>query len=198
MQRLNHPLFLLNFTSEKPKPLYKSLLIYLVYGEMMPYIEQDRRKPYQPVIKRITQDLANINDNVSYDATIRDLAEAEQEVERLLVDVDMELQDGDLNYIMTKILKNLKIDDIAHFQENRLFETFKISFVNIVRFIYTPRYFNYNRALGLFTSCGKEWERRNPNNCVLVTRMFNQMIDVFYKYNQGPYEDNKRELNGDV
>lgn len=57
-------------------------------------------------------------------------------------------QDGALNYSVTKVLKNL----------------------------YEPRYFNYNRAMGVLSSIQAEWYRR----------------DV------GPYEDKKIQENGDV
>ena len=57
-------------------------------------------------------------------------------------------QDGALNYAVTKVLKNL----------------------------YPPKYFNYNRAMGVLGSIQAEWYRR----------------DV------APYEDQKITENGDV
>lgn len=60
----------------------------------------------------------------------------------------IEQQDGALNYAVTKILKEL----------------------------YEPKYFNYNRAMGVLCSIQAEWYRR----------------DV------GPYEDEKINENGDV
>ena len=57
-------------------------------------------------------------------------------------------QDGALNYTVTKVLKNL----------------------------YPPKYFNYNRAMGVLSSIQAEWYRR----------------DV------APYEDQKIAENGDV
>jgi hypothetical protein len=65
-----------------------------------------------------------------------------------LKSLPVEDQDGALNYSVTKILKNL----------------------------YEPRYFNYNRAMGVLSSIQSEWYRR----------------DV------GPYEDKKIKENGDV
>lgn len=65
-----------------------------------------------------------------------------------LKNLPLEEQDGALNYAVTKILKEL----------------------------YTPRYFNYNRAMGVLGSIQAEWYRR----------------DV------GPYEDQKIQENGDV
>lgn len=59
-----------------------------------------------------------------------------------------EEQDGAFNYTVTKLLKEL----------------------------YPPRYFNYNRAMGVLSSIQAEWYRR----------------DV------GPYEDKKIIENGDV
>lgn len=56
--------------------------------------------------------------------------------------------DGNLNYIITKILKA----------------------------IYTPRYFNFNRAIGVLESCKLE----------------------FYRRAVAPYEDKKIEEHGDV
>jgi hypothetical protein len=60
----------------------------------------------------------------------------------------LELQDGALNYAVTRALKEL----------------------------YEPKYFNYNRAMGVLSSIQAEWYRR----------------DV------GPYEDKKIIENGDV
>lgn len=60
----------------------------------------------------------------------------------------MEQQDGALNYAITRILKDL----------------------------YEPKYFNYNRAMGVLSSVQAEWYRR----------------DV------APYEDKKIVENGDV
>lgn len=60
----------------------------------------------------------------------------------------LEKQDGALNYAVTKILKEL----------------------------YPPKYFNYNRAMGVLSSIQSEWYRR----------------DVV------PYEDKKIQENGDV
>lgn len=57
-------------------------------------------------------------------------------------------QDGALNYAVTRIMKEL----------------------------YEPRYFNYNRAMGVLSSIQAEWYRR--------------VI--------GPYEDKKIQENGDV
>ncbi len=63
-------------------------------------------------------------------------------------DLPTDQQDGALNYAVTRILKEL----------------------------YEPRYFNYNRAMGVLSSIQAEWYRR----------------DV------GPYEDKKIQENGDV
>lgn len=63
-------------------------------------------------------------------------------------DLPLEQQDGALNYAVTKILKQ----------------------------VYPPKYFNYNRAMGVLSSIQAEWYRR----------------DV------APYEDQKIAENGDV
>lgn len=65
-----------------------------------------------------------------------------------LKSLPVEAQDGALNYAVTKTLKEL----------------------------YLPKYFNYNRAMGVLSSIQAEWYRR----------------DV------GPYEDKKIQENGDV
>lgn len=65
-----------------------------------------------------------------------------------LESLPIEEQDGALNYAVTKILKKL----------------------------YPPKYFNYNRAMGVLSSIQAEWYRR----------------DV------APYEDKKIIQNGDV
>jgi len=65
-----------------------------------------------------------------------------------LKNLSIEQQDGALNYTVTRVLKEL----------------------------YEPKYFNYNRAMGVLSSIQAEWYRR----------------DV------GPYEDKKIAENGDV
>lgn len=87
----------------------------------MPYIKKDDRPPLDELIQPLIAHLKEL---------------------------PMEVQDGALNYSVTKILKEL----------------------------YEPKYFNYNRAMGVLTSIQAEWYRR----------------DV------GPYEDKKIIENGDV
>jgi hypothetical protein len=60
----------------------------------------------------------------------------------------LEKQDGDVNYSVTKLLKAL----------------------------YTPKYFNFNRAMGVLSSIQAEW----------------------YRHDVAPYEDTKIQENGDV
>lgn len=71
-----------------------------------------------------------------------------QDLVKHLKQLPLEEQDGALNYTVTKMLKDL----------------------------YEPRYFNYNRAMGVLSSIQAEWYRR----------------DV------APYEDKKITENGDV
>ncbi len=78
-----------------------------------------------------------------------------QPIDELLISITehisqlpLEEQDGALNYMITKLLKS----------------------------VYTPSYFNYNRAVGLINCIGEEWYRRQI----------------------APYEDKKILENGDV
>jgi hypothetical protein len=87
----------------------------------MPYIKSEKRPIYKDEIESLVKKLEN-----------QPLTE----------------QDGDLNYIVTTIMKRL----------------------------YTPKYFNYNRALGVIESIKQEYYRRVV----------------------GPYEDGKIKENGDV
>jgi hypothetical protein len=87
----------------------------------MPYIKQEKRPLYKEDIENLVRKLA------------------EQPVKE---------QDGDLNYVVTSIMKML----------------------------YQPRYFNYNRAMGVLEAIKQEYYRRVV----------------------APYEDKKIEENGDV
>jgi len=87
----------------------------------MPYIKQEKRPLYKEDIENLVKKLA------------------EQPLQE---------QDGDLNYIITSIMKML----------------------------YQPRYFNYNRAMGVLEAIKQEYYRRVV----------------------APYEDKKIEENGDV
>lgn len=87
----------------------------------MPYITQEKRPLYRKEIEALVKKLA------------------EQPITE---------QDGDVNYIVTSILKQL----------------------------YAPRYFNYNRAIGVLEAIKQEYYRRVV----------------------APYEDTKIKDNGDV
>jgi hypothetical protein len=87
----------------------------------MPYIKQEKRPLYKEDIESLAKKLA------------------EQPLKE---------QDGDLNYVVTSIMKML----------------------------YQPRYFNYNRAMGVLEAIKQEYYRRVV----------------------APYEDKKIEENGDV
>lgn len=87
----------------------------------MPYIKREKRPLYNEEIERLVRKL-----------------EAQP----------LKEQDGDLNYIVTSIMKML----------------------------YKPRYFNYNRALGVLEAIKQEYYRRVV----------------------APYEDGKIKENGDV
>lgn len=71
-----------------------------------------------------------------------------EELVRTISSSGMQEQDGKLNYVITRLLKG----------------------------IYSPGYFNYNRALGVLSAVGKEFFRRFV----------------------APYEDRKIKENGDV
>jgi hypothetical protein len=87
----------------------------------MPYIERSERAKYDDVINQII---------------------------RILNEVSVDSIDGELNYLITKIFKDL----------------------------YEPRYFNYNRAIGVLESVKQE----------------------FYRRVVAPYEDNKIIEKGDI
>ena len=88
---------------------------------MTPYIRQSKRVKYESCI---------------------------QEILKILKGVPVEKVDGELSYVITRILKGL----------------------------YEPSYFNYNRALGVLEAAKHE----------------------FYRRIVAPYEDRKMEENGDV
>ncbi len=87
----------------------------------MPYIQKDDRPPIDELLQPLVEHLRSL---------------------------PLEQQDGALNYVVTRILKEL----------------------------YEPRYFNYNRAMGVLSSIQAEWYRRDVS----------------------PYEDKKIVENGDV
>jgi len=87
----------------------------------MPYIKQEEREKWKDIIKKVVETLKELD---------------QKDVE------------GNLNYLITKIMK----------------ET------------YEPKYFNYNRAIGLLECIKQE----------------------FYRRQVAPYEDTKIKENGDV
>ena len=87
----------------------------------MPYIEKEERKKWEEIINKVNE---------------------------MLKDTPVEKIDGELNYLISKIIGN------SH----------------------PPKYFNYNRAIGLLECIKQE----------------------FYRKKVSPYEDEKIEENGDI
>lgn len=151
-----------------------------------PYIKQERRPFYNNIVQRLLKlegvsEVPNIGDELVTHVTLAEL----------------EFQDGDLNYFITKLLKTINLESE---------DAFHISFsiveflINILLRIYTsPKegYFNYNRLLGMLTACMKEYERRYGKDKVNSLLLFQNIIERVYVI-IGKYEDKKIIENGDV
>lgn len=147
----------------------------------MPYIPKNNRLPYDELITRIflREGFATTNAD---------------ELIGLLNKIEQTAIDGHFNYFLTKcflILNGLHSTiDLTDFR----------SFIlKVLREVYQPKYFNYNRAIGMLDCVILEWERRHGKRQGFLVRTFLESIQgIFYSEDVGPYEEKACQRNGDV
>ena len=96
-------------------------------------------------------------------------------------------QDGIINYILTMVLK--KADQPRDYAQ--LIEEFLLVF-------YEPKYFNYQRLMGLLICMAREFARRDWDSKGFVRALLADLASDIYINEIDPYEDKKIKENGDL
>lgn len=155
----------------------------------MPYIKQEDREYYDNLIALFELKLVTKNDMHGEMGMLID------HIRRLS---DM-AQDGHMNYFITKLLIELGALKLAYFIFRDIADVLLPILLEIVTEVYQPpKYYRYNRAIGMLTCCRMEFERRYGVGAVLAYDLLNKVIKKFYTEIIGPYEDGKIDANGDV
>jgi hypothetical protein len=146
----------------------------------MPYIKKAERLPYDELITRIFLREGFTLDNA-------------QELINLLDKIGQTTIDGHFNYFLTKCFLIL----------NGLHATinlgdFRRFILKVLCAVYQPKYFNYNRAMGMLSCVTYEYQRRHGSRASFLVKTFlDGVIREFYLI-VGHYEDQKITENGDV
>lgn len=141
----------------------------------MPYINQEKRKIYNPYIKLINE------------LHILDSDEVE-ELANLFRNESIENREGAVNYFITQLIRN----------REQLPDKLKSQIYVILTILYAlkPRYFKFKDLFGLIDSMAKELIRREwdtEENMAFLTA-----LDERYTILYGEYEDKAIEKNGDL
>lgn len=114
-----------------------------------------------------------------------------------LKSLDWMAQDGQLNYFITKLM--IDADFLGRVAisglEADIIEDF---IIKVLKEVYPRKYAHYNRAVGTLTCCGKEFTRIFGERGVGIREFLEYLADSFYQFIVGPYESEKRKLNGPV
>jgi len=146
----------------------------------MSYIEKSARLPYDELITRIFLregfTLINADELIS-----------------LLQKLNVETIDGHFNYFLTKSILILN-----GFHSTIDLNDFRGFILKVLRAIYQPKYFNYNRAIGMLNCVILEYERRHGKRQSFLVRTFIEGIQRAFYEDIGLYEEKKIAENGDV
>lgn len=146
----------------------------------MPYIKRAERLPYDELITRIF--LREGFNSFNADELIN-----------LLKPLDVTAIDGHMNYFLTKVfLITNGLHAVMNLAPLRQF------ILRVLPEIYPPKYFNYNRAIGMLNCVSLEYQRRHGSRASFLVKTFLEgVIREFYLI-VGHYEDQKIAENGDV
>jgi len=146
----------------------------------MSYIERSQRLPYDELITRIFL-------REGFTLTNAD------ELINLLQKLDVETIDGHFNYFLTKcfvILNGLHSTiDLGDFRRFVL---------KVLCVVYQPKYFNYNRAMGMLSCVAYEYQRRHGSRASFLVKTFLEGITKEFYLIVGHYEEEVMNRNGDV
>jgi len=146
----------------------------------MPYIERSQRLPYDELITRIFLREGFNSSNTD-------------ELISLLQKLSVESIDGHFNYFLTKCFLIL----------NGLHSTIELSpfrqfILKVLCAVYQPKYFNYNRAMGVLSCVAYEYQRRHGSRASFLVKTFLEGITKEFYLIVGNYEEEACRRNGDV
>ena len=170
----------------------------------MPYILKEDRPPYDKIINTLVMsDEADRSLDTSIPFKQESLDQARAELKAHFRRIDLKAIDGHLNYFLTKLMKRLRwtVPSVSYFGTigSPVYNQLKEMVLDVIKMIYPPKYFNYNRAIGVFSCCEYEFHRRYGRSMGTIPAYFLQdLAYTFYATNIAPYEDTKIVANGDV
>ena len=157
----------------------------------MPYIKQEKRPQFDALANTI---ILQMTQGIVTD-------ELKNFIAKKFKSLPIKEVDGCLNYLVTVLLKRLDFHKLP--PKGQIDETvvayageLTLTILELLNKIYEPKYFNYNRAMGMLTCCSKEFERRYGRT--FCNTFLERLATVFYNRTVGPYEEKKIEENGDV
>lgn len=159
----------------------------------MPYIIKKDRPFYDAMVSTI---LSRLYCSHSFNSEL-DLSIELQCLAKKFKAVDLRSVDGHFNYFLTKFLKESNCLGQLTFFDTWM-NPVKDFLSKLLKEVYPPKYFNYNRAVGMLTCCMKEFRRRFGDDALAVEDFLEYVIDTFYLDVVGPYEDGKIAENSDV
>jgi len=160
----------------------------------MPYIKKEERPQYDEIIRDLIFNLGENREGVDF---------VKQKLINLLSSQDLKSIDGHFNYFITKTVKDLgwingKSGTFFGTVGSPQYVELKDFILDVIKQVYPPKYFNYNRAIGMLTCCSKEFSRRYKKKAVSAQMLLESLSNQLYDEDVGPYEDTKIIENGDV
>jgi len=119
---------------------------------------------------------------------------------KILGEQDIKAIDGHFNYFITKLLKDLKWCNGEYFKiiGSPTYTKVHDFLLDVFKEVYPPKYFNYNRLIGMLVCCREEFKRRYGKHATAPHYLLSSLVSEIYGEIIGPYEDGKIEANGDV
>jgi hypothetical protein len=162
----------------------------------MPYIKAEKRSFYDDKINILIAYLQN--DNI----TQQQMKELSDSIISYLIIGPETDQDGELNYFITKTLKKLNwiSDSTMYYSFHKYKNKLQEFLYNLLIQFYetpTPKYYRYNRMVGMLACCQLEFKRRYGMKAIIPITFLNMLLRQVYQQ-IGIYENEKIIQNGDV
>ena len=159
----------------------------------MPYIKPKLREKYDPIVEALLLKIA---------IGVEDTSPEENQLLRTLQAVELESQDGELNYFVTRLFKRAgwlkKYKGYYDTYESNEGSAIRVILKKVITKFYLPeKYFLYNRGTGTIVNIADEFTRRYGDEAQCIVLLLND-VKKFFDERKGTYEDKKKAENGDV
>lgn len=166
--------------------------------DKMPYINPKPRELFDPIVYAMrTKCRLGL-----YEELKEERDALTKTLQALEIDNPMET-DGAFNYFITKLLivfgwidPDMGYYDTMGSPIGKVLEEFIFSVMD--ELYYPPKYYRYNRAMGMLLCCRKEFNKVFEKEAACVNMLLNKLMDRFYDEIIYPYENKKRDENGQV